>query len=293
MYKTFALCFLSLCMMLVANASHAQTADSTFIAGVKDYVFKEMNIVLDGTFYTHRDTSDQPLYYLYVSLKNKVEIPFGYNRKYATFNSKYDANIVATYRQNMGYATFLYLAYASSSTLLNKRLLSYRRESVTMIVFHELMHNYIEQFKLDIPYDFNEAAADILGNYGAKKYAADSHEINLKTVKKQLRLNENIYQCMNHCIAEISLHPDQTNTLTAACQQKIRKLLKHGDLFQHDRFDFDINTATLLKNSYYSKNYFLLKRVFLKQKSIAAFLDIIKSLPTNDADAVNYLERYL
>jgi hypothetical protein len=271
----------------------SQGSDSLFISQVKDFVFKEMGVQLEGQFYTHRDTSEEPLYYIYVSLKDRVEKPFGINQDYTSFHSKWNANVRSMYYHNMGYSPFMYLAYCYSDTPLNARLLSYRKESVTMIAFHELMHNYISQFKLDIPYDFNESTCDIIGNYGALKYAKESHSIDLKTTNNQLKLNEKIYTCMNAFITKINADPKQSEQLLSQCQIKINKLLKHADKFQNDRFNYDVNTGYLLKNQYYSKNYFLLKKVFLKQKSMKDFLEIINHLPANEADCQTYLKRYL
>ena len=284
---------LILSLLMTGFIARSQGSDSLFISQVKDFVFKEMGVRLEGEFYTHRDTSDQPLYYIYVSLKDKVEKPFGMQEDYITFHSKWDANVRAAYYHNMGYEPFIYLAYCYSDTPLNKRLLSYRKESVSMIAFHELMHNYIMQFKLDIPYDFNESTCDVIGNYGALKYAKDANKIKLKTARKQLKLNEEIYACMNDFIAKINANPAQCQQLLSKCQIKIRKLLKNGDSFQKDRFSYDVNTGYLLKNQYYCMNYFLLKKVFLKQKSMKDFLEIIKHLPANEADCQTYLAKYL
>src|ERR1039458_5306600 len=170
---------LALLLAIAISNGYCQGTDSLFISQVKDFVFKEMGIELAGQFYTHRDTSDEPSYYVYVSLKDRVEKPFGINQDFVSFRSKWNADVRAMYYHNMGYEPFIYLAYCYSETPLNKRLMSYRKESVTMIAFHELMHNYITQLKLDFPYDFNEAVCDVVGNYAVLQYAKDSDKINL------------------------------------------------------------------------------------------------------------------
>ena len=273
--------------------ARSQGSDSLFISQVKDFVFKEMGVRLEGEFYTERDKFDGPGTVEYISLKDRVEIPFILQ----THRTPYDSSEQRYYQtpdyQRLGYSIFEYKTYATASTHLNKGLLSYRKESVSFIVFHELMHHFIMQFKLNIPYDFNESTCDVIGNYGALKYAKDSNKIKLKTARKQLKLNEEIYDCMNDFIAKINDNPAQCQQLLSKCQIKIRKLLKNGDSFQKDRFGFEVNTGYLLKNQYYCMNYFLLKKVFLKQKSMKDFLEIIKHLPANEADCQTYLARYL
>ena len=97
---------------------------------------------------------------------------------------------------------------------------------------------------------------------------------------------------MNSFISKINNNILQADALRARCEKKIKRILKKCDTFQNDRFNYTVNNAYLLKNQYYSKYYFLLKKVFLKQKTIKAFLNIMKSLPNNTEDIVKYLLKF-
>ena len=271
----------------------AGNIDSLIIDNIKRFVFKEIGVELEGNFYTEMKSSDDPYYYLYVSMSDRIAVPWEFLKAYQYCESKEAAYQKAYDNANKGYVTFVYYGRANSGTELTKTLLSYRKESLCFTIFHELMHNYKKQMNLDIPYDFEEALCDVVGNYGAMKYAKEMQITDFNITKKQTKLNEDIYECMNYYISKINKEHKHIPELNLKCGKEVKKLLLKGDSFQKDRFDFEVNNAYLLKNSYYCKNYFLLKKVFLKQKSIRDFLELIKTMPDNSIDCIKYLEASL
>jgi hypothetical protein len=271
----------------------AEDGDTLFIQNIKEYVFKEIGTRLDGNFYTEWSKEEKPFLYLYVSLPDKIKRPPEQNSPFIYCGT--DEKRVREsekYFTEKRYHHFCYKAYANSAAMLNKRLLSYRNESKSFIVFHELIHNYLQQMKIKVPYEFNEAMSDVIGNYETLKYAADSGKISITISKQQLETNEALYECMNHYIRKIESHPGKVNALNKKCTKKIHHILKNADAFQTDRFNYEVNNAFLLKNEYYCKNYFLLKKVFLKQKSLGDFLEIIKKMPERVADCELYLKSF-
>ncbi len=278
---------------LIFLHAFSQDGDSLFIQQVKEYVFRQIGVRLTGDFYTDWSKEEKPFLYVYVSLPDKIECPTEQTNPYIYCGTDtIRASDTEKHFREQGYHFFCYKTFANSATLLNKRLMLYRNETKSFIVFHELVHNYLQQQKIKIPYEFNEALSDVIGNYGTLKYSIDSGKTNREIAKQQLKTNEKLYSCMNRCIAKINSHPGKTHELNERCQRKIQRTLKKSDAFQKDRFDYEVNNAYLLKNEYYCKNYFLLKKVFLKQGTIKDFLEIIRKMPEKKLDCEKFLEKY-
>lgn len=280
-------------LQIVCIAIHGTNNDSIFFDNVKRFAFKEMGDTVDADLFTKWKADDNPYYYLYLSDIDKVHNGrVGTEDPYIYCSSEKEA-LDKGNNFNSNYTTyFIYKAYMNSDALLNKRFISYRRESQAFIIFHELTHNFIIENKLDFPYEFNEALCDVVGNYGALKYAQSTKNINLKITQNQLQLNEKIYECLNTYIDLINAKPDRSKLpfYEIECHDKMKELLKNSDGFQKDRFDDYVTTGYLLKNYYYCHNYFLIKKVFQKQGSIKGLLEVIMKMPNDVAACTKYLE---
>ncbi|MFM9945794.1 MAG: hypothetical protein ACKVQB_11235 [Bacteroidia bacterium] len=289
LHKTLLLPFLQ---TLTLTAFSSPNDSLFFITDVKQFAFKEIGVEFSD-FYIHWTKEEKPYIYLYVSQPDSVKKPTGFNQSYI-FCGTDEANATKqeTVYKDAGYHTFCYKTYANSSAMLNKRLLSYSKDAIAFIVFHELIHNYLGAKNIKIPYEYNEALCDVIGNYGTLAYAQYTKNIDLDSVKNQIKRNEKIYTYLNSTISKINSNPDKTSACNAKCQKSIYHNLKNANLFQKDRFDYTVNNAYLLKNEYYSKNYFLLKQVLMKQKSIPALLKIMESLPEKSEDYEAYLRRF-
>jgi hypothetical protein len=280
-------------ILLLSFCAFAADNDSLLINDLKKFFFRETGTELKGEFFTKWNESEKPYLYLYVSLPDKVERPEEMKSSFIFCKNDQDlANSEDSSYRAKGYQTFCYKTFAMSAAFLNKRFLSYTDETKSFIVFHELLHNYFSQLHVKIPYEFNEALSDVIGNYGTLKYSNDTHKLNSALVKEQININEKIYQCMNSFINKINNKPQKKIKYYRKCRKFIHSELKHATEFQNDRFNYFVNNAYLLKNMYYCRYYFLLKKVFLKQSTIKDFLDIIKQLPDNTEDGVKFLEKY-
>ena len=280
---------------LKPNAKEAADPDSLFIAAVKKYFFKETGLELSGNLYTNRKANENPSYVLYVSEPDTVQC----NALHSTWKYPFeyhDTEEQADWMKNQwrmkGYQAFVYKTYATSSTLLTNRFLSYSNEEKCFIIFHELMHNYIDQSKMKVPYDINEALSDVVGNYGSLNYTRFNLKTDLSTVYSQIDLTEKIYECLNNCIFKINKHTQNVSELHSNCSIELQALLKDANSFYQDRFNYPVNNGYLLKNSSYCRNYFLLKRVLLKQGSIMKVIEIIKTIPKKREDYIKYLEKF-
>ena len=260
--------FVTLCF---SKAQGQVKYDSLYIDSVKKFILKEFKGRMRGNQYTQWDNDTAPNYYIYFSKTQQVAWPY----RIAKSN----------------FTTFYYCGH--SVTRLNKRFAGYAKDAQCFIMFHELMHNYLEGYNTKLPYEFNEAVGDVLGSYGSLEFSKFLSQEEGKEFKKQIEINEGLYQCFNECIAGInsdSSHPDKYWII---CRSKINSYLPFMNSFQKDRFNWPVNNAYLLKNSNYCKNYFLLRDVFLKQKSVAAFLKIIKKLPSDPDKCRKVLNGYL
>jgi hypothetical protein len=268
------------------------TGDSLFFKEVKAFFFKETGTSLNADLYATWKDGDEPYYYLYVSEKDTVKTPAGLKYPFVMCSSDSEASQKELEFAGKGYAAFIYKSYANSAGVMNKRLMSYRNESKSFIVFHEMVHKYIEEQHLKIPYEFNEALADVIGNYGTLELSKSSKNMDKDIVEDQIKINEKIYKCINSYVKKINSHPRKVAVLNARCEKRVQSILKKGDLFQQDRFDYKVNNGYLLKNKFYSENYFLLKKVLQNQKSIKEFMELIKYLPGDIEGCKKYLNGF-
>lgn len=287
-------------LFICTNVFPTNNDSLLFVEELKKFAFKEIGVELTGDLYTQWVKEEKPYIYLYVSLPDKVQQPVELTSPFIFFGAdEIAANEKALELQLSGYHTFCYKTYANSSARLSTRLLSYPREAISFIVFHEFIHNYIEQQFVKIPYEFNEALCDVVGNYGTLKYSQSTQNVNLMATENQIRTNEKIYMCLNTIILKLNKNsykvnnPKKVLALNESCNKIIHDILKKCNAFQKDRFDFTVNNAYLLKNEYYCKNYFLLKKVLLKQKSIKDFLELMKTLPDKASDCELYLKKFI
>jgi hypothetical protein len=160
-------------------------------------------------------------------------------------------------------------------------------------MLHEFIHHYIRDLKLNIPFEYEEALGDVVGNYGAIQFGEVSDYLNQKHVRKQVFRNEEIYRTINSTIKKITADTNDVASLNFKCQKRIEKIIEDGGLFLNDRFGYNVNNAYLLKNRSYSKNYFMLKKILHKYGSIPKLLQIMKSGPREAENFERYLKTFL
>lgn len=280
---------------LVCNKVFSSSGDSIlFINGVLKYACAEIDYSTERKLFSLQATEEKPFIYVYVSHADGIRKPEEMNAPFVfcgTDESKGEEEIAKM--RGMGYHTFCYKTYANSAARLNARLLSYENDAISFIVFHEIIHNFLNEQKIRIPYVFEEALCDVVGNYGTLRYAGSSANLNKQEVKHQIRSNEKIYKSLNATVIRIKLSPGKVDYLNSQCEASIKTKLRNSNSFQQDRFNYIVNNAYLLKNQYYAKHYFLLKRVYLKLKSLKALVAIMKYMPDSEGECVLYLNQYL
>jgi len=250
----------------------------------KDFIYTKANYELKKSFF--EDTvADSPYIYLYVSEKSAVAKPPGLSGNFLFFGHNIDsAGKAAAKYDSSGFDTFIYKTNGNSKATINATLLSYEPEAIVFIIFHEYVHNYLRELKIKIPYDFEEALCDVAGNYLTVEFFRQGR--NRKNSMDQVKFNEKIYKQIN----KLSLTINNSRKSKSVAEKKILSYAKKGNAFQQDRFDYSVNNAYLLKNQFYSKQYFTLRRIYLNQRNFAAFLREIANLPVHEEEALRYLK---
>lgn len=240
-----------------------------------------MNI--SENYYTNWAKSELPNYFLYVSKSNDLisaldqQIPFksfGHNLK--------EAKIEKGKYEQMGYSTLLYRTYGTSSSLLSNHLLSYSKESLAFIAFHEATHKHITR-NGGKPYSIIEAVCDIVGNYGTLRLFNNQEGLSNRKAKKQIKQIEKISSLINDLINKNTNDVSQLN-------KEIKKLKKRRHKFKAERYDYEINNAYLLRNRSYTLHYFKLKKVLLLTNDLKAFLEFVDDLPNNEDESIKAID---
>ncbi|MBI5540459.1 MAG: hypothetical protein HY951_10405 [Bacteroidia bacterium] len=285
--------------------------DSTFIKDLKNYFFKETGFKLQGSFYTDSAKIEDSLYILGVSLPNKVEKP-SYKQKisslmsflmksykikkedkYITYDF-YSDNVLKRIKEKYkeykkkGYHVLILNGNLNSMTLLNNDLPS-TKEGLSIIVFHELMHNYIDQKKYNIDIKYNEAICSVVGNYLALKYSIDTKNTDSTFIKKHILITENIYKCINDYTFKINYNIDNVNKLNNECQNEINSILDNSDSLQKVLFGGKVNNAYLLMYGEYSNKYFIIKNCYLKSCNTKESLTVLFNFQLNNRYYTSFL----
>jgi hypothetical protein len=279
--RLFKIVFVS--FLLLPKGSFSQKVDTILIRDLKDFFYKETHYVLKGDFFTKWDYSDD--FRLFVSPSDRID-DYEENKEY-TETIDYD-----TLKYDPSYDTLYYDVPADAGCKLRPEFNKYSNEGLAFIIFHELMHNFIRQKQIKIPYVFEEAISDIMGNYCTLDFAKSDHRIKIKSAQKQILTNDSLYVTINRCISAIDDHPEMIAIEHSRCEERLRQLLEKANEFQKFRFGYKVNNGFLLKCRNYSWNYFLFEKIFLEQHSIFDFVQVIYQLSGDCTIRSDNAEKY-
>lgn len=242
--------------------------DSLKLDKGKDFYIFEIDTV-NGP----KKLSSKVYYYVYASFRNEQRSVFGEDAfKYFHHNDSL-AYIYADSLKKAGYDVMVYHTAATSGAKFVQRMLEYAPGTISFIMFHESIHRHRQNTQSKLPYIFEEALGDVTGILFSSK--AVKTKADKKIHAKFVKTNEKIYALIEKAIkGEISKEK---------CSVKLKKLLKKGDLFQKDRFNYEVNNAFLLRYTSYIKYYFLLKEVYGKWGDSEVFYsEVFKLSGTED-----------
>jgi len=289
-----------LLLFFFARNTLATGIDSLLIDNLKSYFQDATGYKPEKKLFTICSESNRPWVVLYISLGTKVASPpdligminsFGNDEEYARrYAIRYNI---------LGYHTFIYETYGTMLAEVSDRFVSYPPEAQSFIALHEFTHYYVRHRLSEmkdrsrpIPYNYEEALGDIVGNYGAIEFAKTSGGVHLREVRNQKSRTERIYRMVNRTTKRIDTDSSKVGKLNRKCQKRIEHVLVEKDLFQKDRFDYPVNNAFLLKNRYYAEKYFLLRKLLRKTGSVKNLMREIDSCPTDPAGIDRYIKNY-
>lgn len=226
-----------------------------------DFIKNDLGLLLSENYYCNWQENGNFNYYLYISKKDTIEAPsgFGAYRFLGTDTLKY-CSIIEPFDE-ANYDFLLYKTTGTSATMLNDRLLTFRPEVFSFILLHEAMHVHLYKTQLanSLLYAQQEALCDITGNYGtvllAKKYPS---LINYSDALNQLDINEAIDSLINISIVQVNEKESQASIQNTydMCYLQLKPLIDVMGDFHNDRYNYKINNAFLLRNSFYTSEYF-------------------------------------
>ena len=287
--------------------------DTTFINELKGYFFNETGFVLQGKFYTDTATKDDSLYILSISMPDRVESPSEFDRKVSSlmkYLMKYYpvnpgdlkrepghwkdndfSRINGEYLKYIkkGYHVAVFNGNVNSATLLTKDL-SQSKEILSIIVFHELMHNYLyQQVKIKFSNYYNEAICSVMGNYLALKFASEKNLTDITNIKNEISETEKIYKSINDYTYRINNDSANVEKLLNEFRKERDSILAISDTVQSSRYKGKINNSYLLFNGLYSKRYFEMKELYMKHTDTKEFLKVIKRFLLSGRDYTCFL----
>ena len=237
----------------------------------------------DSLKLTSKNLVKDMYYYVYASYKDSLKSVFGDDAFKYFHHNAIGAKHCADSLKKIGYDIMLYKTAATSEAKFTERILDYEPGTIAFIMLHESVHRHRQNTKSKLPYILEEALGDLTGNLFSK--SAVTIKSDKKRQDKFIALNEKIYQVINKAIY---------NKLSKEkCTKKLRKLLKKGNNFQRDRFDYEINNAFLLRYTSYCKYYFVLKEIYKRWNDVDAYYaDMFSSVRGTEEEAVRLLKNW-
>lgn len=288
----FSFCFIS--GITFTGYSQCNEGDFAFMDSIRAFAFEETGIIIHKEFYRTASEDSTPYLYGYLSKKNKVERPEEFPKAFYSFGSNFEeAALKEKEAGKAGFDFFLYKTFGNSASQLNPGFCEYPDEAKSFIALHEFVHNWVDQENLSLPYPINEALGDLIGNQLTVLFFKTKKPFGLKEAILQVKLIETLGEEINHSREKINRRPGKREKTMLEFLAKINPWMEKANAFVRYRYAFAPSNGYFLKNSYYTRYYFLLKKVYEKTSTLKSFFDIIREMPLEERDAEEYLKSYL
>lgn len=268
-YKNLSL----LWMILFVFQAKAQT-DIRQIHGLADYIKTIPFAEFPNSFGFFDDTTVTSgcIYYLYASYSDTLKSASPGKFFYFHTDKRKGMEKEDSLR-SAGYHTLLLEIPANTGCWIAECLLKLSPEEAAFMMLHESMHyTYLRKHyynKWLMPDEAEEAFCDLIGNY----YLADCKLIDQKKYRQLRKKNEKIFRIINKTINKRISH--------SKAQKRIQRKLKHASPFLHQRFNYQVNNAYLLRYAPYSMYYFKLKKhMGIKRRHLPVWKELEKRLTT-------------
>ena len=268
---------------------------------VRQFIKEELQLYIGKDFYTEwKEDPKRKHVILYLSRADRVMLPkeFEETRKgklpYLTFSANLKkANYYAKVAEKQkGQHALVYQTAGTSSSRINNRLLSYELEAIAFTALHEATHRHIRYHRFgEVPYPIEEAACDLIGNYGLMGFQERYGLLNPLKMDAQLNLHERLHALMNELKDQVDqVVGGKAQDIYERGERELKLLIRQGGKFVKDRYNYPVNNALLLRNTFYAGNYFLLKDLLMKKGDLKSFMDFIISLPKDLEQAKSQIE---
>ena len=139
-------------------------------------------------------------YVLAASYPDRIEVPPGFGKGQSSlehFSKKRELKKRISELREKGFHIATSQSIASLGQGTSDRLLKNSKEYILKVVLHEGFHDYLYSKKFIIPYPIEEAAADVIGFYGALEYASENDDIDITKVTKMKKSSEEFKLLVN------------------------------------------------------------------------------------------------
>ncbi|MFN0200061.1 MAG: hypothetical protein ACKVTZ_00990 [Bacteroidia bacterium] len=261
-----------------------------FIAKISLFAQEQLGLQVGDNFYQEWAEDNKLNCFLYVSLPDKIASPPNFPDYLYFARDESAAQQKQAELREMGYHTLLYKTAGTSQTELSNELLSYSYEALAFVVLHEAFHAHLENLGHEIPYEIEEAFADVIGNWGAIAFAQTTGHLDENKAIAHKNLNERIYKCIIHSKEKIQYNNLLLSAeVTQTCENQLGELLKEGSVFHKNRYLYTVNNAYFLRNQFYTDYYFQLYCFFRNKKSLTQTIPLISELPKNLDQALDLI----
>lgn len=218
------------------------------------------------------------VYDLHVSDKNGLFTPnldntiiHSYN-----FNTIYHNKMVF---ENKGFDTLLYSVYGRSNGF-SKKLMDFSPESVTQVLFHEILHNHYRANH--IPYNSfkEESLADAFGYLSAIEFSKTNSLLNTDYLIESEKIFEEFSSFIKDSVETVCIGTN-TKEFYNNSKRNLKEIISKFDPqdYQKQRIDYEFNNAFLLRYKDYCYNYPHNKDIILGYSNINMYIrDCTKKL---------------
>ncbi len=250
------------------------------IDSLRSFISHDLQLyVPEDFYYDWQETGSDSMYtFLYVSFADHVAKDTALHIN-SYFASESQARSAAADLTERGYHTMIYKTAGMSSTVLNRKLLSYPDEAIAFILFHEVIHRNMVHLGHPIAYRFEESFADAVANYACVRFARYTHLLDTTATCRQRDVFEKAYQYVN---AQRKILDRKSvaarRKIYIRCTTVIPQITQPGNQFQKDRMNYPVNNAYFLRMQDYASHYFTIRQMigdnFELHRMIAQIKDI-------------------
>ncbi len=263
------------------------------IRELEHFGLRELKLKLHHHFYTQWQLVEQPNTYLYVSRADSILLPPNTDAFQFFGTDAFAAKLAADSITNAGLDAMIYRTSGNSAVRLTHQLLNYPHEAIIFIVLHEMAHVHSNQKKLKIPYSSEESFGDFLGNIAGEFFVRKYHPELIADFIKQKETHESLYKLFKNMESNAQgISKSEKVAIYSSAQKQLNSIIVSANKFQHDRFQYPMNHAYILRNRYYYAWYFEYKCLYSKINNLREMTNFYSHFPNNEIELRKLIKSY-